>query len=53
MVGDELGITNVGFEILSTDTCPLIESEKVVGLHYRALMRFKDELNRVLKIEYM
>ena len=29
---DELRITNVGLGILSTDICPLIESEDVEGL---------------------
>ena len=32
MVGDELGIMNVGFGMSGADICPLIESEEVVGL---------------------
>ncbi|NAS88604.1 hypothetical protein C4E24_02530 [ANME-1 cluster archaeon AG-394-G21] len=31
-IRDELRITNVGFGKLSTNICPIIESEEVVGL---------------------
>ena len=40
MVGDELGITNVGFGIVSTDICLIIESEDVVG--YEPQTGFED-----------
>jgi UDP-glucose 4-epimerase len=47
VVGDELRITNVGFGILSRVICLIIESEDVVGSHYRAPTRFEDGLKKV------